>query len=160
MKGRIQVSAYWVLAIAIVAAGSASLLRAQATPDAEFKKLADAFMQGWAKGDAKAIAAVHTPDAIRAGGTNTPVTVGTAAIEAAMGAGLAGPYKGTTLVITAEASKQVAPDTYIGYGTYQITGGTPPPGTPVKGQYMNTMVRQKGRWLIAASAVLPETPVK
>ncbi|MEO5894929.1 MAG: SgcJ/EcaC family oxidoreductase [Vicinamibacterales bacterium] len=160
MKGRIKVSAYWILAIVIVAASSASLARAQAAPDAEFKKLADAFVQGWAKGDAKAIVAVHTSDAVRLGGAGTPVTVGSAAIEAAMNAGLSGPYKGTILVITAEGSKQVAPNTYVGYGTYQITGGAPPPGAPVKGQYMNTMVRQQGRWLIAGSAVVPETPVK
>src|SRR5215210_6834530 len=99
MRGRIQVSAYWILAVAVVAATSAAVVRAQATPDAEFKKLADAFMQGWAKGDAKAIAAVHTSDAVRVGGTGVPPSVGAAAIEAGMNAALSGPYKGTTLTI-------------------------------------------------------------
>jgi uncharacterized protein (TIGR02246 family) len=155
-----RVTACWIGALAVVVAGSVAVGRAQASPDAEFKKLADAFMQAWAKADAKAVAALHTSDAVRLGGSGTPATVGTATIEAAMTAGLSGPYKGTALVITAEGSKRVSPDTYIGYGSYQITGGTPPPGAPVKGQYMNPMVRQKGRWLIAASAVLPESPAK
>jgi len=43
----------------------------------------------------------------------------------------------------------------VGHGSYEITGGTPPAGTPTRGTYMNTMVRQGGRWLIAASAVMP-----
>jgi len=160
MRGRIQVSAYWILAVAIVAATSAAVVRAQATPDAEFKKLADAFMQAWAKGDAKGIAALHTKDAVRIGGTGSPAVSGTAAIESAMNEGLSGAYKGTTLTITPDQSKQVAPGTYVGYGTYTITGGTPPPGAPLNGQYMNTMVRQSGRWLIAASAVIPATAPK
>lgn len=50
------------LVLGIAAQGS---LVAQATPDAEFKKTSDAFAQAWAKGNAKAIAALHTKDAVR-----------------------------------------------------------------------------------------------
>ena len=129
---------------------------AQAKPDAEFQKIADAFAAAWGKGDAKGIAALHTKDAVRMSGTGDPAAIGTAAIEQAMTAALAGPYKGTTLAIKNNSYRQV---TYIGEGTYQLSGGSVPPGVPTSGQYMNTMVRQGGRWLIAASAVMPAMAV-
>ena len=136
-------------------------LTAQSKPDAEFQKIADAFAAAWNKGDAKGVAALHTKDAVRMSGTGDPAAKGTAAIEQAMTAALAGPYKGTTLTIKANGYTQVTPDTYIGDGTYQLSGGSVPPGAPTSGQYMNTMVRQGGRWLIAASAVMPAmTPAK
>jgi uncharacterized protein (TIGR02246 family) len=141
-----------VVLVGFAAQGAAM---AQATPDAEFKKIADAFSQAWAKGDAKAIAALHTADAVRAGGTGVPTSKGTAAIEKAIADAIAGPFKGTTLTLTDEAFVRVTADTYVGHGTYQITGGSPPPGTPTGGQYLNTMVREGGRWLVAASAVMP-----
>ena len=132
-----------------------SPLRAQATPDAEFKKIGDAFSEAWAKGDAKGIAALHSKDAVRMSGGDEPAVTGTAAIEKAMMDALSGPYKGTKLTITQEPATRVTADIYVGHGTYEITGGTPPAGTPTRGRYMNTMVRQGGRWLIAASAVMP-----
>ena len=128
---------------------------AQATPQAEFDKLAEAFSQAWAKGDAKAIAALHTKDAVRMT-AGQPAAKGTAAIEKAMMDALTGPYKGSTLTITSNSSTRVTDDIYVGEGTYRVVGGSPPPEAPTSGQYMNTMVRQGGRWLIAASAVMPD----
>ncbi len=130
---------------------------AQATPQAEFDKLAEAFSQAWAKGDAKAIAALHTKDAVRMT-AGQPAVKGTAAIEKAMMDTLTGPYKGSTLTIKSNSSTRVTDDIYVGEGTYRVTGGNPPPDAPTSGQYMNTMVRQGGRWLIAASAVMPDMP--
>ena len=160
MKGRAQIVAFRVIGIALLVAGVAAVgVRAQATPDAEFKKIADAFSDAFAKGDAKAIAALHTKDAVRMVAGEASV-VGTAAIEKAMTTALTGPYKGSRLVITSTKNHRVSADTYIGEGTYEISGGTPPAGTPTKGQYMNTLVRQGGRWLIAASAVMPTPAAK
>jgi uncharacterized protein (TIGR02246 family) len=145
------------LVAGIAAAGTAA---AQAAPEAEFKKIADAFIQAWDKGDAKAIAALHAKDAVRMTGIGEPAVKGTAAIEESMSAALTGPYKGSTLKITAGSYTRVANDTYVGEGTYELTGGSPPPGAPTKGQYMNTMVRQGGKWLIASSALMPAMPAK
>jgi uncharacterized protein (TIGR02246 family) len=145
------------VALVVGMAGFGPLI-AQATPDAEFKKIADAFSQAWAKGDAKGIAALHSTEAVRVMGTGEPAVNGRAAIEQSLTTALTGPYKGTTLKITSNAYRKVTEDTYIGEGTYEVAGGSPPPGTPMRGQYMNTMVRQGGRWLIAASAVMPAMP--
>ena len=143
-----------IIAVAGAVAAAAGV-SAQGSPDADFQKIADAFSAAWGKGDAKGIAALHTKDAVRLGGTGEPAAKGTAAIEAAMAAAHSGPYKGTTLTIKSNGFTRVTPDVYVGEGTYQVSGGAIPPGTPTSGQYMNTMVRQGGRWLIAASAVAP-----
>ncbi len=145
-----------VLGIVLLAGlASHGKLAAQTAPDAEFKKVADAFAAAWAKGDAKALTALHSKDAVRLSGNGDPAVKGAAAIEQAMAAVLSGPYKGTTLTITPNGFTRVTPDIYVGEGTYQVSGGTPPAGTPLSGQYMNTMVRQDGKWLIAAAAVMP-----
>jgi uncharacterized protein (TIGR02246 family) len=122
-------------------------------PDAELKKLAETFSQAWAKADAKAIAALHTEDAIRLPGTGQ-VIAGRAAIEENYSQALSGPWKGSTISIIPGQTKQLAGDVYVGEGRFQITGGTPPAGIPTAGQYLNTYVRQGGRWALAASAVV------
>jgi uncharacterized protein (TIGR02246 family) len=156
MSGRVRTVVGGTLGIIVVAVMVASgRISAQGSPEAEFQKIADAFAAAWGKGDAKAIAALHTKDAVRTSGTGEPAAKGTAAIEAAIAAAHAGPYKGTTLTIKSNGFTRVTQDVYVGEGTYQISGGSMPPGTPSSGQYMNTMVRQGGRWLIAASAVAP-----
>lgn len=161
MRGRAQIVVCRVIGIALLVGGVAAVsVRAQATLDAEFKKIADAFSDAWAKGDGKAMAALHTKDAVRMSGNGEPAVVGTAAIENAMTTVLAGPLKGTKLVITPGKNYRVTADTYIGEGTYEVTGGAPPAGTATRGQYMNTLVRQGGRWLIAGSAVMPATTAK
>jgi len=161
MNERMQYVVCRVVGAALLIALSAQpSLRAQANPEAEFQKLADGFAAAWANGDAKGIAALHTKDAMRIGGSGEPAVNGAAAIEAGMAAALSGPFKGTKLTIKPNSYKRVAPDTYVGEGTYAIEGGSPPPGTPTHGQYMNVMVRQSGRWLIAASAIIIPPPQK
>jgi uncharacterized protein (TIGR02246 family) len=128
-------------------------MRAQAGVDAEFKKLVDAFVQAWNKGDAKGVAALHTADAIRLN-TDGTVVVGRAEIEKGMATAFAGPMKDARLSVIEGKRSQVAPDVYVGEGTYEVTGGAPaPPGMTNKGHYVNTVVRQGGRLLIASSAV-------
>lgn len=161
MTSRVRFVVARALGVAVVFGIAAhGVLVAQAAPDAEFKKISDAFAQAWAKGDAKAITALHTKDAVRLTGNGTPAAQGSAAIEQNVGTALTGPYKGSTLTIKSSPYRKVAEDTYVGDGTYEIAGGTPPARTPMSGQYMNVMVRQGGRWLIAASAVMPATPPK
>ena len=161
MRGRLRIVVSRLIGVVLLLGVAAVVnVGAQANIDAEFKKIADAFSDAWAKGDGKAIAALHTKDAVRVTGNGEAPVVGTAAIEAALSAALAGPYKGSRLVITPNKNHRVTADTYVGEGTYEVTGGTPPPGTPTRGQYMNTLVRQGGRWLIAAAAVMPAVQQK
>ena len=59
MNRRVQVVVCRIVGVVLLA-GWAVQARAQATPDAEFQKIADAFSAAWTKGDAKGIAALHT----------------------------------------------------------------------------------------------------
>lgn len=125
----------------------------QPAPDAAMQKLADEFAQAWARGDAKAIAALHTPDAIRIAPDAT-ISVGRTAIEEAMSNALTGPYKDTTLKITTGKAGASSATMRVQSGTWEVTGGTTPPGVATKGTYINTVVREGDQWLItAASAV-------
>jgi len=141
--------------ILLVAVASHAPVAAQANPDAEFKKIGEAYAAAWAKGDAKAIAALHTKDAMRMGGEGQPPVNGSAVIEQGLIAAFAGPYKGSTLTVTSNSSKRVTADTYVNEGTYAISGGSPIPGAPDHGQFMNVFVREGGKWLIAASVIMP-----
>ena len=156
MFNSVLAGAYRTLGVLLLAGlASHATVRAQASPDAEFKKIADAYAAAWAQGDAKAIAALHTKDAMRMGGDGQPAVNGAAVIEQGMAAALAGPYKGSTLSITSNTSKRVTADTYVNEGTYSIAGGTPVPGASTHGQFMNVFVREGGKWLIAASVIMP-----
>lgn len=157
MSSRIRGSFGLALALGASLAAVTLVIQAQASPEAEFKKLADDFSAAWGKGDAKAIAALHTEDAVRLNGDGT-VARGRPAIEQGMTEALAGPWKGTTLTITANPSKRVTDDVYLGEGKYQVSGGMPPAGAPTSGSYMNTLVRSGGRWLIAGSAIVSPPP--
>jgi uncharacterized protein (TIGR02246 family) len=148
--GRVLVGALVLGAVTLASA-------APQAPDAELQKIADAFMAAWAKGDAKGLAALHTKEGVRVTSGTEGAVVGTAAIEQGLATILAGPYKGTTLSIKTNKFHRVDADTYVGEGTYQLSGGSVPPGTPTSGQYVNTMVRQGGEWKIAASVVMPAT---
>lgn len=138
---------WWAVAAVLLMVGAA--VEGQGNMDAEFKKLADDYASAWARGDGKAIANLHTADAVRIS-ADGQLTIGRAEIEKAVTEALAGPMKGTKLIITQGQSKAVAADVYVGEGTYEITGLTSAP--PAKGRYLNTLVRQGGRWLLASNA--------
>ena len=113
--------------------------------------IADGFVAAWAKGDAKGLAALHAENAIR----STPegvVYVGRAAIEKAFAEAFAGPYKDTKLVVTPGEERAIGADVIVTSGTYELTGGNVPPGAVTKGIYVNTAVRQGGRWLLVSSS--------
>ena len=64
--------------------------------------------------------------------------------------------KGTKLVVTPGDERAVNADLAMTSGTWEITSSTPPPpGAATKGTYLNTLVKQGGKWLIAGSAPIP-----
>jgi uncharacterized protein (TIGR02246 family) len=128
-------------------------LHGQAPTDAELRRLADAYAQAWNKGDAKAVAGLHSTEAIRIGADGR-VSVGRAAIQQAMQEALSGPYRGTKLGATAGQATRAGQDVYVFEGTFQISGGMTPAGVPMRWRYLQTLVRLNGRWLIAGDAVI------
>jgi uncharacterized protein (TIGR02246 family) len=126
---------------------------AQAPTDNELRRLANAYMQAWAKGDAKAITLLYTTEALRVGPEGR-VAVGRKAIEQAMVETLAGPYRGTKIGLVEGQTTRAGQDVYVAEGTFQISGGIPGAEYPTRGRYMHTLVRVTGRWLIAGQAMM------
>jgi uncharacterized protein (TIGR02246 family) len=142
----------------VILLAAAGIQAQKADDEAALKKLAAEFEQAWAKGDAKALAAMHAPEAIRVTGENE-VFSGRDAIQGFFSQALAGMWKGSTLAITPGEMRRIAADVYVGTGRYQITGGNPPAGAPASGRFINSYVREGGRWMVASSAIIT-TPVK
>ena len=147
------------VATALAMTVSVGSTRAQGKPDAEIQKIADAFAAAWGKGDAAAIAALHSEDAVRLNGDGT-INKGRAAIHKGLADALSTVWKGTSLTITPGQLTRVTDDVYLGEGKYQVTGGAPPPGAPTSGSYMNTMVRRGGKWLLVGSVAFAPPPAK
>jgi uncharacterized protein (TIGR02246 family) len=136
------------------------VIHAQAPTDAELRRLGEAYAQAWGKGDARALAGLHTTEAILIA-ADGKVSVGRAAIEQAMKEALTGPYRGTKLGMTPGQTSRAGQDVYVAEGTYLVTGGMPPAGYPTRGRYLNTLVRMNGRWFIASHAdVAAQRPPK
>ena len=128
---------------------------AQSAKNPEFQKIADAFVAAWNKGDAKALAALHAENCITSGG-DTGQLVGRAAVEQDMTKAFAAELKGTKLVVRPSNERTINPDLGVTSGTWEVTGPTPPPpGALTKGLYINTLVKQGGKWLIASSVAFP-----
>jgi uncharacterized protein (TIGR02246 family) len=128
------------------------------TKDA-MEKLAADWAATFAKADAKALATFYTEGAVRVtpeGGT----VVGRAAIEKEFTTNFAGPWKGTTIKITVGKVESVGPETGVAEGTFEVTGARMPdgqPAPPIKGSYLNTVVKEGGSWKLASNAaVLPQ----
>ena len=136
---------------AMLALGLAGTVSAQ-KPDAEMQKLTEQYAAAVNKGDAKAVAALYTADAVRLGPDGQVVT-GQAAIEKQHATAMAGPQKGAKLTLRHGRAHTVTPDVAIIEGSYELTGGA----APVKGRYMNTVVRQGGQWRLASVVAVPDT---
>ena len=124
----------------VVVAGTCVALAAQKA-DPAIVKLADQYQAAFNKGDAKALAALYTAEALRV----TPsgeLLAGRAAIGQDYLANLAGPFKGTKLTLRSGRTQTLKPDVALIEGTYEVIGGK----TPIRGRYLNTVVQDGGRY--------------
>jgi uncharacterized protein (TIGR02246 family) len=121
--------------------------------DPALEQLARDYETAFNKGDGKALAALYATDALRVTPTGHLIT-GQAAIENDYLTNLAGPFKGTKLLLHPGKTQTLTADVALIEGTYEVTGGT----TPVKGRYLNTVVKQSGQWRLASVVTVPEQP--
>jgi uncharacterized protein (TIGR02246 family) len=138
------------------------------SPPPELQKLVDTYAAAWAKGDASAIAALYASNAIYID-SGTVVMRGRSEIEAAFKKRFAGELKGTKLTISPGQNQQLTPDVRIDEGAWQISGPMPPAEAATTqpratgaaanaGRYLNTYMRDQGKWVIASTASIPEPP--
>ena len=121
------------------------------TADPEIAKLITQYQAGFNKNDGKALAAMYTADALRLSPTGQLIT-GRAAIEKDYLANFAGPFKGTKLTLSPGRTQVLKPDVALIEGTYEVAGGP----APIKGRYVNTLVRDGGQWRLASVVTIPE----
>jgi uncharacterized protein (TIGR02246 family) len=128
------------------------------TKDPAMDKLAADWSAAFAKGDAKALAGLYTENAIRVTPEGGKV-IGRSAIEKELAAMLAAPFKGAKITIQVGSIQQVSPDVAVNEGTYEVTGVLAPdgkPAPPIRGSYLNTIVKKGEAWMIASNAgILP-----
>jgi uncharacterized protein (TIGR02246 family) len=128
--------------------------RMQDPTEAELRRLAESYAQAWAKGDARAVAALYASDAIRVG-PEGGTAIGRAKIEQALTSAINGPYRGSKITITYGVTNRAAQDAYVSEGMFSIAGGIPPAGVATRGRFLQTLVRVSGHWLIAADGAIP-----
>jgi uncharacterized protein (TIGR02246 family) len=144
-----KIRAASLVAVLIVVGMCIELTAQKADPGIE--KLAEQYQLAFNKGDAKALAALYTADALRIPLDGTLLT-GRSAIEASYNTNFAGPFKGTTLKLSPGKTQSLTSDVALIQGTYEVTGGS----APVRGRYLNTVLRQDGQWKLASVVTVPE----
>ena len=139
----------WIGAVLLV---SASVVVSAQKADPDTQKLADQFTAAFNKGDAKALASLYAVNGT-AVGPDGLLIAGRPAIEKYYTDGFAGPLKGSTLTLQQGATHVVTPDVKITEGRFAAIGIA-----PVKGRYVNTVVRQGKTWLLGSVVTIPDPP--
>jgi uncharacterized protein (TIGR02246 family) len=129
------------------------------TKDPAVDKLVADWTAAFAKADAKTLASLYTENAIRITPEGGRV-VGREAISKEFATNFAGPWKGATIKIQVGAVHNMSPEIAVGEGTYEVIGVKGPDGQPmpIKGSYVNTMVKKDGAWVLASNAAVLPAP--
>jgi uncharacterized protein (TIGR02246 family) len=123
---------------------------------AAIQKLAEAFVEAFHKGDAKALAAFWTADGDLIDQTGKRIQ-GRDAIEEALSSQFA-EHKGMKLRIESDSLRLVTPDVAVEDGTTLVFPDDGAP--PSKAHYTNVLVKKDGRWLLSSvreSAFVPRS---
>ncbi len=144
------------LAVTVLGAGLAPAPAWAQTKDPALDKLAADWAAAFRKGDAKTLASFYTENAVRMT-SDSGTVVGRAAIEKEFAANVAGRWKGANIAIKVGSTQAVGPDIAVNEGTWEVSGATGPDGKPMtqKGNYLNTIVKKGGAWMIASNAAAP-----
>lgn len=137
-------------AIAVLLLTGAGAIARQSDPDVD--KMIEQYQMAWNKGDAKALAALYSTNAMRLR-PDGPALAGRAAIEKAFVQNFQGDWKGTKLTLKAGRTQDISATVKIQEGTFEVTGGA---GAPQRGRYLNTMIREGNEWKLASVAPIPE----
>lgn len=153
-----------ILAVGFALTAMVTPALAQGTPadEAAIIKAAEQFPAAWAKGDAKALAALFTADADYVSSTGL-MARGRAEIEKAYMTQLSGVYKGTSLKNANTNIRFLKPDVAISNGTFEIAGVRGPDGKvapPRSGTVTSVVVKQNGQWLITALRAIVPPPAR
>ena len=116
---------------------------AQMSDEALLARTFDQYVAAYNKADAKAVSEFYAEDAVRNFGDD--MIIGRAEISRRIEETFSGRPDDTTLALTRDGIKFVAPDVAVVHGTFEVVIGIAP---PIRGHFMRTMSKQDGRWLI------------
>jgi uncharacterized protein (TIGR02246 family) len=128
-------------------------VRSRSKPILNWQKVVEQYEQAFNKGDAKAIAALYTPDAILLT-MDGQLLSGMDAIQKSFEESFAKRPKGVKATIRPGRTVTVSRDVRIQEGTGEVTR---PEGKATRTRYLNTFVRQGGQWRAASVAVIAQT---
>lgn len=152
-----------LLCAALGACSGPRVRDASSAEKAAIQAVLDAHAKAWSKGDAAAAAAVMTEDADWVGGDGS-VYEGRAAIEAAHENWLAGSAKGSHHSHPGLAKIQfLRPDVAVVDGDSYMSGLHDEQGKEIPAEtsrYTAVMVKENGRWKVAAFRSLPQVKSK
>ena len=117
------------------------------------KALVKTYVDAFNKADSKAVAATYIEEGTLVNLFGMEMA-GRAAIEQQLGAQFAGPLKGAITSITPSKIQLIKPDVAIGDADVEVSGLKSPDGKaipPVKARGTAVFVKQKGKWLFAAT---------
>ena len=132
-----------------MSANTASAPGSPTVLQAELKQFNATYIAAFDAGDAQALAALFTEDAVVMNTFGTMVS-GRPAIIAALEHSFAGPCQGATLQITPQHSTRVSYDVLVQQGTTRTTLKTDP-ATYRDFNYTKVFVRQGNAWKLAAA---------
>ncbi|HVT39516.1 MAG TPA: SgcJ/EcaC family oxidoreductase [Gemmatimonadaceae bacterium] len=136
--------------------GAPARARAQGTQadQAAVSNLAKQYEAAFAKGDARAVAALYTTNGILTDASGV-VSVGRSEIEKTTAADFARQFKGATLTVVQGPTVFLRSDVAVGRGTFEIRSGT---NSMVKGMYLVASVKRADGWHIAAHQNMVPAP--
>jgi uncharacterized protein (TIGR02246 family) len=140
-----------LMSVCVLLALTVALGAQAAKPD--HQALATEYESAFNKGDTKSLMALYTAEPIRVT-LQGQLLEGRDAITQDYTSAFAGPLKGAKLTLRAGGTRMLTADTAVIDGTLETSGTS----TPLKGRYVNTIVRQGGRWLLASVVALPQQP--
>jgi uncharacterized protein (TIGR02246 family) len=147
----------WLFALFIMSlvctgdVGRADQARGSAEDQAAIQKTAEAFVEAFHKGDAKAAAASWTPDAEYTDISGRSLK-GRDAIEQAFRQ-LFSEHKNLKIRIEGQSLRFVTPDVAIEEGISEVFG--PDGSPPSRARYTSVLVKKNGKWLLSSSRESP-----
>ncbi len=129
----------WSLATAIGAASDR-----QTTEEAEIRKAVEAYVAAFNQADAKALAALWSPEAVYTNPLSGEQVVGREAIEGQFAAIFA-EAQGARLEATTDSIQFISPSVAVEHGTAKVLV---PEQSPEETQYTAVYVKREGQWLL------------
>jgi uncharacterized protein (TIGR02246 family) len=137
-----------ILTVAIVALGLAPVAGAeanrQAADEAAIRKAVESYVAAFNQGDAKALAAMWSPEAVYTNPLSGDQVIGRAEIEKQF-AGIFADAKGTKLEAKTDSVRFVSPNVAVEQGIAKVIR---PDQAPEESEYTAVYVQREGQWLL------------